>query len=195
MDLQWLAQLSTRFEDTTGIAVRGLVSALVLLLVVLAVYKVLERGLHYLGEHREISPTLRLAARRGLRWLAALVALLTVLQAIGLLEDAWAAFTAIAAMFAIGFVAVWSVLSNTLCSLILLVSGPFHVGDTIEIAPEGMKGKVVNFTLLFTTLKVVDGETIQVPNNLFFQRVIRRQRGNASVKLDEQLLKDEDALV
>lgn len=193
IDTSWLTDLFRQ----TGVSVSQLLSAALLLGVILVLYKVLERGLRYAGKRRRLAPALLLAGRRGLRWVTVVVATLAVLQSLGLLRDAWTALTAIAAMIAIGFVAVWSVLSNTLCSVILLAAGPFRAGDTIEIAPENLKGKVVNFSLLFTTLKVAEGETIQVPNNLFFQRVIRREqaRPGEAVDLDRQLLQDEDARV
>lgn len=110
--------------------------------------------------------------RRILRWSALFAAVLLLLQSFGLLQDAWAMLTAMVAMVAIGFVAVWSVLSNTLCSLILLTARPFRVGDQIELPSDNLKGKVVNFSMLFTTLRAEDGAQIQISNNLFFQRVI-----------------------
>jgi len=191
MDFQWL----NRLQEQIGVPIGRMVAAVVLLAVVYLLYRVARRGLRYVAESRKLSPALLVTGRKALRWVTAVVAFLLLFQTFGWLEDAWAALTAVAAMIAIGFVAVWSVLSNVLCSVILLVSGPFRVGDTIEIAPENWKGKVVNFTLLFTTLEVSEGESIQVPNNLFFQRVIRRERGTATFELDRQLLEEEDARV
>ena len=36
-----------------------------------------------------------------------------------------------------------------------------------------LKGKAIDFNLMFTTLRADDGGMIQVPNNLFFQKVVR----------------------
>lgn len=191
MDFQWL----NRLQEQTGVPLERMVAAVVLLVVIYLIYRLVRRGLQYVAESRKLSPALLVTGRKALRWVTAVVAFLLLFQTFGWLEDAWAALTAVAAMIAIGFVAVWSVLSNVLCSVILLISGPFRVGDTIEIAPENWKGKVVNFTLLFTTLEVSEGESIQVPNNLFFQRVIRRERGASTFELDRQLLEQEDARV
>ncbi len=41
--------------------------------------------------------------------------------------------------------------------------------------------------LLFTTLRAADGRLVQVPNNLFFQKVIVRRKGTAGKSLEEQL--------
>jgi small-conductance mechanosensitive channel len=90
------------------------------------------------------------------------------LQSIGALHSVVTAVTGVFALVAIGFVAVWSVLSNTLCSLILMVVRPFRVGDTIGFPPDDYRGKVVNFNMIFTTLETDDGLLLQVPNNTFF---------------------------
>jgi small-conductance mechanosensitive channel len=109
-----------------------------------------------------------------------------VLQQFGVLGNAWAALTAILAMVAIGFVAVWSVLSNSLCSILLMVTRPFNVGDTVEIPDVNLRGKVIDFNLIFTTLREEDGSLIQVPNNTFLQKPIRCRVGEGKVTLDEQ---------
>ena len=48
----------------------------------------------------------------------------------------------------------------------------------------GLKGRVVDINLIYTTLQEVDadardgGSVLQVPNSLFFQRSVRRWRGH-----------------
>jgi len=122
------------------------------------------------------------------------VGLLLVLQCYGLLVNAWTTLTAVLGLVAIGFVAVWSVLSNMLCSMMLLVSRPFEVGDTIEVPVDSLRGKVIDFNLLFTKLQDEDGSVIQIPNNTFFQKPIRRRSGTGGVQLDEQLMRHEPAM-
>ena len=91
-------------------------------------------------------------------------------------------------LVAIGFVAVWSVLSNFLCAFVLVLFKPFSVGDEVELTgADGVKGKVIDLSLLFTTLEVGPDETILVPNNTFFQRIFKRRVGKVTVGLDYQL--------
>jgi small-conductance mechanosensitive channel len=172
---------------------RGSVETLVLWGVLLVVYRVASGMLSVAERKQRLTVPVVFSIRRILRWIAMMLALLLALQAFGVLQHAWAAITAVTALVAIGFVAVWSVLSNTLCSLLLMISRPFEIGDTVEIAPDALRGRVVNFTLLFTTLRREDGTLIQVPNNLFFQRVIVRQRGQQTIGLHEQLSREQDA--
>ncbi len=79
-------------------------------------------------------------------------------------------------------------LSNAFCSVIMLVYQPFTVGNTIELHDAKVRGKVVNFNLLYTTLESPEGELIQVPNNLFFQQPVRKIGGASGASLDQQLL-------
>ncbi|MBL9215043.1 MAG: mechanosensitive ion channel [Opitutaceae bacterium] len=90
-------------------------------------------------------------------------------------------------LVAIGFVAVWSVLSNFLCTFVLIAFKPFAVGDEIELPTENVRGRVIDLSLIFTTLEVSAGETVLVPNNTFFQRIFKRRAGTVTVGLDYQI--------
>jgi small-conductance mechanosensitive channel len=50
---------------------------------------------------------------------------------------------------------------------------PFHVGQTVEVLPENLKGRVVGRNLMFTMLSEDSGSVIQIPNSLFFQKMFR----------------------
>lgn len=93
-------------------------------------------------------------------------------------------------LVAIGFVAVWSVLSNFLCTFVLILFKPFSVGDYLEIPADAVKGKVVDLTLIFTTLHGADDEYVHVPNNMFFQKIFKRRAGSQAIDLEHQLRQD-----
>ena len=124
--------------------------------------------------------------RRLAFWMACLFAVLLILQQFGLLSNVWATMTAVLAMVAVGFVAVWSVLSNGLCSILLMVTKPFNVGDHVELPGDNLGGKVIDFNLIFTTLREDDGSLVQVPNNTFLQKPVRCRQGTGTVTLDQQ---------
>ena len=90
-------------------------------------------------------------------------------------------------LVAIGFVAVWSVLSNFLCTFVLVVFKPFSVGDELELPADNVRGRVTDLSLIFTTLQVSGDETVVIPNNTFFQRVFKRRLGAHTTGLGEQL--------
>jgi small-conductance mechanosensitive channel len=160
--------------------------ALVIVVVLMLIYAAMVRGLATLRATGRLSVHSHTILRRIGYWAATVCGALLVLQQFGLMENAWTTLTAMLAMVAVGFVAVWSVLSNTLCSVILMVSQPFEVGDTVEFPGDDLRGKVVDFNLIFTTLRDDRGHLIQVPNNTFFQKPIRREVGAQTVSLDQQ---------
>ena len=120
---------------------------------------------------------------------------LLILQQLGVsLASVWTVVSAVVAMVAIGFVAVWSILSNILCTLMLLIFQPFKVGNEVEIVDpamaSGINGVVRNINLMVTTLRSSQNDEIidtQIPNNLFFQKLVRKKTGNRTFGLEKQI--------
>lgn len=169
---------------------------LVLALAWLAI-RLLRRLVNRLRDRGVLSGRGELAMRGFGKGAILLVALLLVLENLGVSTGAvWAALSAVAVMVAVGFVAVWSVLSNALCGLLLLIYAPFRIGDEVELydpsADKGLRGKVIDMNLLFIKLAEPDKGTedlpaiTQVPNNIFFQRAIRRWPGKRTLPLEDK---------
>ncbi len=157
---------------------------------------VLNRALTLLADKTSLTYDTIGPFRRLVRWLVAAAAIVLLLDVFGFsLGGLWAMLATLLGMVAIGFVAVWSVLSNTLCTLIILIFRPFAVGDLVEFAGEAVKGQVVDLNLIYTTLRTDDGCVMQVPNNLFFQKVLKRRHGGGKISLAEQLGAKESAKV
>ena len=90
-------------------------------------------------------------------------------------HEMWSSLVAILSLVAIGFVAMWSILSHMLASILIVIFRPFEIGDSVELfGDDGATGEVTELNPVYTTLRGADGETLQIPNNLFFQRVIKR---------------------
>jgi small-conductance mechanosensitive channel len=180
---KWLNQY---LPADAGWLVRSTLSAVLLLLLLFIVYVWIRRGLRAYEQRGRLSPHTFAIARRLLSWAFWGIAILIVLQQYNVTGNVWTSLTAILAMVAVGFVAVWSVLSNAFCSVVLMISRPFNVGDSIEFPGDGWRGKVIDFNLIFTTLRDDEGAMLQVPNNLFFQKPVRRIIGTNTVPLDQQ---------
>lgn len=130
-----------------------------------------------------VAPFIRLA-----RTAISVLALVLLLGVFGFnLGGLWAMFATVLGMIAIGFVAVWSLLSNTSATLLILILRPFQVGDDIELAGEPVKGRVIDLNFFYTTLLDEDGRHVQVPNNLFFQKTLKRRRNESPISLAVQL--------
>ncbi len=112
------------------------------------------------------------------RWMRGLLATITILFIVAIagyeISNIWTFLATMMAMIAVGFVAVWSVLSNILSTFIILIWRPFNVGEEIDIQPEGIKGEVVDINFMYTILKSEDDDHTTVPNSLFLQKFIRR---------------------
>jgi len=124
----------------------------------------------------------RLGLPKGVvRWLAIGGLSLAALVAIGIdLQGLWSTIMAALSLIAIGFVAMWSILSHMLASVLIVIFRPFEVGDRVEIlGDDDIIGEVTDLNPVYTTLRAADGGTLQVPNNVFFQKALKRHAPSA----------------
>jgi small-conductance mechanosensitive channel len=110
------------------------------------------------------------------RWLVAAALALAALLALGIdLQGLWSTVAAALSLLAIGFVAMWSLLSHMLASVLIVIFRPFEEGDRVAIVGDDpVVGEVIELNPVYTTLRTEDGGTLQVPNNLFFQKAVKR---------------------
>jgi small-conductance mechanosensitive channel len=178
-----------KIPETWIPVLKNAVAALIVFIVVLVLYILAVRALKLAGKRKKLAPSVVSVGKILLRWIFYTFTVVFVLGEFGILENVWAAILAVLAMVAVGFVAVWSVLSNTLCTLLILIYKPFSIGDTIEIPSDNIKGKVIDLNLLFTILREESGALIQLPNNFFLQKASRRVLGEKTMDVVEQLTK------
>lgn len=159
---------------------------LLILFIAYLLQRLVARGLERLGRRYPLPPELLLPLRGGIRWFIMGGALIMVLERFGVSATVlWTAFSGFVAVAAVAFFAIWSVLSNLLCAVLIMTVGPFRLGDLVELVESFdkpiVKGRVIDINLLYTTLEEISesgtGAIVQVPNSLFFQKVVRRWRG------------------
>ena len=158
-----------------------------------ALYNLLNRMIVRLREKAILTTQTSFVFLTLLKWAIVILVTLVALQVLGIdTSHVLAALSAILVLIAVGFVAVWSVTSNILCSFLLLLIPPFRFGDEIEIrdpgSATGIKGEVSGLNLFFTTLRQAgesaeDSKLIRVPNSMFFQRVIICHEGKKTQAL------------
>ncbi len=184
------------FQPIIQTAIKVLPLALLVLIGAGVVQLILNRGLNLVANRASLRPADILPLKKILKSILYLVTSILILTIFGVnLGGLWAILSTILAMVAIGFVAVWSLLSNVSSTVIILLFRPFSIGDELEFAGETVKGKVVDLNFLYTTLREEDGTLIQIPNNLFFQKSVKRRRALSAISLAEQLNRDEAAEV
>ena len=173
---------------------------LLILAVAFVLQRIVARGLSRLGQRYPLPPELLVPVRGGLRWLIMGSALLLVLKRLGVSATVlWTALSGFVAVAAVAFFAMWSVLSNLLCAVLIFTVGPFRIGDVVELVDTldkpGVKGRVIAINLLFTTLLEVPeagGALVQVPNSQFFQKSVRRWRGAEVQAMHKDVLLEAD---
>lgn len=197
----------------------GLFGIVLVILLGLLVYFGSKRVLKLLLKRQYLDQATYVIAKLSIRWLCLVIVLVLVLRQLGVgLPHILAGLLTVAGMVAIGFIAVWSVLSNVMCALLLAATGAFRIGDEIEViepagSDKGLRGRVRSFNLMYTTLVEVPyppepapvaepippaatvvpdapepGFLVQVPNNVFFQKSLRRRSGIPSESLSQHLL-------
>lgn len=167
---------------------RTLIETAVILLVGLSIFFGLKGRIQLFAERARLPRLAITPLRLGLRWSVLALMLFLIAGRWGFETQTILAVLGTAlGLVAIGFVAVWSVLSNFLCTFVLIVVKPFCVGDEVELIVTNVKGKVIDLGFVFTTLEVEPGVTVMVPNNTFFQGPFRRRAGVRTVELDQQI--------
>lgn len=118
------------------------------------------------------------AIKRAIWFVTAFIFMLSLIIIWGInLKNLWASLTAVLAMIAVAFFAVWSLVGNILAGIILFFTVPFKINNSIELLPDGIKGKVMSINTFYTLLVDEEDNYINIPNSLFFQKCIKNYRG------------------
>jgi small-conductance mechanosensitive channel len=89
----------------------------------------------------------------------------------------WTFLVSVGALIGVGFLATWAMVSNATATLFITIWRPFRLGQDVEMLPENLKGRVIDRNLMFTALREQNGTILQIPNNLFFQKMFRVTAG------------------
>ncbi|RPE81924.1 mechanosensitive ion channel family protein [Vulcaniibacterium tengchongense] len=180
-------------QDWLGIIV-PVGQVLLILFAAWLLQSVARRLIQRIGVRYSLPPELSVGVRRVLAFVIYVAAALLALERLGVSGSVlWAAFTGFATVAAVAFFAAWSVLSNIFCTVLIFITRPFRLYDHIELLENGekpgLKGQVLDINLIYTTLQEQHadepGTLLQIPNNLFFQRSLRRWR-NGRPQVDDE---------
>lgn len=153
------------------------VAAAVILLGAMAVWIVVARSLLALELRARVPEALLTPLKLLLRYGLIIVTMLLFLTAYGIpVGNFWTFVSTAVGLVAIGFVAVWSVLSNISSTFLILIARPFRLGDNIGIVGEEVAGRVTDINFLFTTIRKENGDLFKVPNNQFFQKTLLKSK-------------------
>lgn len=147
--------------------------SLILLIITFVSYKILISAINKNAFRNKVTKRTVTLTQKTLRWvfIGACVTLLIVLWG-GNLQNFRMTLMSIFGIIAIGFFAVWSILSNIVAGVILLTSKNINIDDNIEIVNENISGKIIDINSMFVILKS-GKDKIQIPNNLLLQKSIK----------------------
>ncbi|MGO8778069.1 MAG: mechanosensitive ion channel family protein [Rhodomicrobium sp.] len=166
--LNWLRHSNVNFAAVIATVLILLAAAAVITLFNRYIWKLLERL------DRRVSYETSLALTRTASAISWIIAAMFVLSLWGIsLSGLWALLVSAAAVIGVAFLAVWAMISNITASFFLTIWRPFRLGQTVELLPENLKGQVIDRNMMFTSMREGGGSTLQVPNNLFFQKIFR----------------------
>jgi len=158
---------------------------IVFLIVVLAFmygfYNVASRQVTRLRREGRLDETAAFLLKRSLRWGLTLAFIAFSISQLGIRVDLVAGLFVLAGGTVIGFAAM-NTLGNAIAGLILMVSGPFKIGDRLYFDEQFMD--VVEINLIYTRMRTPDRIIVSVPNQKLIQtdvydygkdRVVRRR--------------------
>jgi small-conductance mechanosensitive channel len=168
--VSWLDQRhinAVSVVDTVGILVLASI-------IIFVLSRLLWRWLTYLQARVHVTDETNLIISRSA---TAALWILTVFMILNLwgvgLGGVWALLVSMVTVVGVGFLATWTMISNITANFFLMLWRPFHFGETVEILPENLSGRVTDRNLMFTTLREESGNVLRIPNNLFFQKIFR----------------------
>ncbi len=168
----------------------------IVLVAVFLINLIVGRALLVMGRRTALTDQDILPVRRIAKWLIRLLGAILILNIFGFeIGGIWAVLSTILGLVAIGFVAVWSIISHTSATMLILLLQPYQIGDDVDFPGEPVRGRVVNLNFFFTTLVDHEGTLYQIPNNLFFQKTLRRRKNGRIVSLATQLHSEQPAPV
>src|SRR5215469_12116844 len=168
--IEWL----DRHYISVGIVIQTVIILIAASVAMLVVNRVLRRWLAYLRSRLHQSDETNLVISRIVTAVLWTLTALVIINTWGVsLGGVWAVLVSAITVIGVAFLATWAMISNITASFFLVLWRPFRFGQTVEILPENLKGRVTKSNLMFTTLRDDDGNELQIPNNLFFQRMFR----------------------
>ena len=168
--------------DRNIVSVPTLLATVVLiiatLIAVMVLNRLLRRWVRQLEARVQLPYETVLTVTRAVSGSLWLVTALLVLNLWGIgVSGLWTLLASAIAVIGVGFLAVWTMVSNVTASFFITLWRPFRLGQTVEILPENLKGRVIDRNLMFTVLRDEGGSMLHLPNNLFFQKMFRVSDG------------------
>jgi len=151
-----------------------IIITIVVIIIALIIQVIIRKSIKRLVSKKDIEQSRAVFIKRISKSVLIFITLFILISIWGVdTDNLWVFITSMLGILAVSFIAVWSILSNIVSALFIFISDPFKIGDNIEIIPENIKGKVKDITLMYVVLEDEASNTIRIPNNFMFQKIIK----------------------
>lgn len=144
-----------------GLSVRQILSTILLIIILLAVVKILNRFFSTAIEKLKVGKSLHTFLKSIIRIVLYCIAGLIVADSLNINVSSLVALFSVASLAV--SLAIQGTLTNVASGVTILISKPFVVGDYVEIG--AVSGTVSDITLLHTHLTTTDNKLIYIPNS------------------------------
>jgi small-conductance mechanosensitive channel len=137
----------------------------------------INRSIDKMVENNNTNKTRAKIVKKAINLTALSVLLTIVFSVFGVNQSELAVFIgSLLTIMGIAFFAQWSILSNITSGIIIFFNHPIKLDDTIIIIDKdyAIEGRVSDVGLFFVILKTPNNEQITIPNNLFIQKMIKK---------------------
>ncbi|MBE5920672.1 MAG: mechanosensitive ion channel [Pseudobutyrivibrio ruminis] len=155
---QQLESLIPKFWSFFWSAILALIVFFIGTRIIKGVIKLFHRAMNI----KDVDPGVETFLESVLRWILYIILLTIILGLFGVTTTSISA--AVAGLGVTIGLALQGALSNFAGGVLILIMHPFRVGDYIIEHATGQEGTVSKINIIYTTLKMVDGRLVQIPN-------------------------------
>ena len=155
---QQLESLIPKFWSFFWSAILALIVFFIGTRIIKGVIKLFHRAMNI----KDVDPGVETFLESVLRWILYIILFTIILGLFGVTTTSISA--AVAGLGVTIGLALQGALSNFAGGILILLMHPFRVGDYIIEHATGQEGTVSKINIIYTTLKMVDGRLVQIPN-------------------------------
>ena len=162
----------TRVNDWVDANMVNIITTLLILGVILAIYRVLSREIDRLSKNEVIDHNTAFLFQRISKWTMYLLFGVLIFNTLGIQIDFFLGLWVLAGGTIVGFASM-STIGNALAGIIIMVSRPFKINDRLFFQDQYVV--VEDIDLIYTRMRTLDNVVISVPNQMLLETVVSNQ--------------------
>jgi len=162
----------TNVYDWVDSNVVNIITTAVIIIVILAVYRVLITEIRKLKKQEVIDYNTAFLFERLSKWTLYLLFVVLIFNTLGIQIDFFLGLWVLAGGTIIGFASM-NTIGNAIAGIIIMVSRPFKIKDRLYFQNQYMV--VEDIDLIYTRMRTLDNVAVSVPNQLILNSVIANQ--------------------